>query len=250
VSAYGPLSAAFYDADKPRAGDEEVAWYAGRLPRDAGTILEAMCGSGRLLLPLAQAGFKLHGVDSSAAMLASCEARLRAAGHSPVLFRQDITGLNVPFRYAAAFIAAGSFQLLTDPLGARLALERLRAHLLPGALLLLDLVVPEEARHPPGAPRVDVRSVRLADGARITLRGETQVDAQSRLIDFRYRYERREPARPIVREDEALSITWYERDDIVALVGEAGFADVSVEPPAFGDGAELAFAVSARVLAK
>jgi len=247
VSAYGPLSAAFYDADKPVAGEAEIAWYASRLPRDAGTLLEAMCGSGRLLLPLAQAGFKLHGVDSSAAMLASCEARLRAAGQSPVLFRQDIAGLNVPFRYAAAFIAAGSFQLLTDPLGARLALERLRAHLLPGALLLLDLVVPDEARHPPGAPRVDVRSVRLADGGRITLRGETQVDAQSKLIEYRYRYERREPARPIVREDEELSLTWYERDDITTLVGEAGFADVAIEPPAFGDGVELAFAVSARV---
>ena len=52
TSHCGPLSALFHDADRPRATDEEVAWYAASLPRDAGTILEPMSGSGRMLVPL------------------------------------------------------------------------------------------------------------------------------------------------------------------------------------------------------
>ena len=79
AGAYGPLCALFYDADKPAAPADEVAWYAQRLPRDAGPVLEPMCGSGRLLVPLVAAGFNVHGVDTSAAMLAHCESRLAGA---------------------------------------------------------------------------------------------------------------------------------------------------------------------------
>ena len=110
ASSYGPLCAAFYDADKPNASDEEIAWYDARLPRDAGPVLDVMCGSGRLLAPLVERGHNLHGVDASAAMLARCEQRLDAAGCRAMLFRQDVATLNLPFRYAAAFVAAGSFQ--------------------------------------------------------------------------------------------------------------------------------------------
>ena len=65
ASSYGPLCAAFYDADKPNASDEEIAWYDARLPRDAGPVLDVMCGSGRLLAPLVERGHNLHGVDAS-----------------------------------------------------------------------------------------------------------------------------------------------------------------------------------------
>jgi tRNA/tmRNA/rRNA uracil-C5-methylase (TrmA/RlmC/RlmD family) len=73
LHAYGPLCTLFYDADKPVAADAEVGWYAEHLPKGAGPLLELMCGSGRLLVPLVEAGFKLHGVDFSAAMLASAK---------------------------------------------------------------------------------------------------------------------------------------------------------------------------------
>ena len=71
MHSYGPLSTLFYDADKPVAPDAEVAWFAERLPKGAGPLLELMCGSGRLLVPLAAEGFSLHGVYFSPAMLTS-----------------------------------------------------------------------------------------------------------------------------------------------------------------------------------
>ena len=57
MTAYGPLSARFYDADKPHAPAAELAFYVAALPRAAGGVLEPMCGSGRLLVPLIDAGF-------------------------------------------------------------------------------------------------------------------------------------------------------------------------------------------------
>jgi hypothetical protein len=246
LAAYGALCALFYDADKPRAPDAEVDGYATRLPSDAGPLLEPMCGSGRLLLPLLQRGFNVHGVDASAAMLARCAERLTAAGLDTPFARQDIAALNLPFRYAAAFIAAGSFQLLADPSSAQAALERLRAHLLGPGELLLDLHVPGIALHPPGAPVVEVRTVTLSDRSRITLRSETYVDVACRRLDTFYRYEHRVGPRIVAREDERTALTWYTQDDIVALLRDAGYRDIETEaPPMPADPDEERFAVRA-----
>lgn len=246
MESYGPLCTEFYDADKGFAGADEVGWYAARLPRDAGPVLEAMCGSGRLLVPLLREGFHAHGVDDSAAMLAACEARLAAEGRTTSLFRQDIAALNLPFRYGAALVAASSLQLLVDPASLRRALERIRVHLVPPGLLLLDCDVPDVALHPPGAPLVEVRSVRLPDGARITLHSETTVDGDARQVDVRNRYERRASGAAPQREDEVLRLTWHDPDEIGALLRTAGFVDVAILPSPWPRGA-LSFGVSARL---
>ncbi len=232
MAAYGRVCTLFYDADKPRASDTEAAWYAQRLPRDAGPSLEVMSGSGRLLIPLMRLGLNVHGVDASPAMLASCEARLGAAALTTPLFRQDAVTLNLPFRYAAAFVAAGSFQLLVDPIAAQKALERIRAHLVAPGVLLMDLYVPAEAAHPPGAPVVHVQTVTLPDGTKIARRSETAVDAEGRRIDIRSRYEQRQRTTVIAREDETLALTWYTEEEIVALLRDAGYRDVTIGPPA------------------
>ena len=78
MASYGRLCTLFHDTDTPRAFDAEVAWYVARLPQN-GASLEAMSGSGRLLIPLLQQGRNVHGADLSPPMVESCAARLSAA---------------------------------------------------------------------------------------------------------------------------------------------------------------------------
>jgi Methyltransferase domain len=244
--AYGALATLFYDADKPRASAAELAWYAARLPKDAGAVLEAMAGSGRVLVPLTEEGFRIHGVDSSEAMLASCAARLRGIGRDARLFRQNVAALNLPFRYGAAYIAAGSLQLLTEQYAVREALERIRAHLVAPGVLLLDLFIPEAALHPPGAPVVEFRNVVLPDGSQIVHRSETTCDPERRRVCTASRYEQRVSGRIVARDDEFLACTWYAEDEILALLRGAGYGDVQVEPPAWPRDEGRYFGVSAR----
>jgi len=246
LASYGTLCTLFYDADKPAAPDAEVAWYAQHLPKDAGLLLEPMCGSGRLLVPLAAQGFKLHGVDSSAAMLASCEARAAARGIAAPLFRQDLTQLNLPFRYAAAFVAVGSFQLITEPGAALLALQRIRAHLVDPGLLLLDMFVPAESELRLGAPLVEVRTARLEDGSQIALRSESTAFAEARMVRTEYRYAHRRGATRLAEEHERIALTWYSPDEISALLTEAGFSDATTGVSARGSDDGNAFSVTAR----
>jgi hypothetical protein len=246
MSAWGPLATAFHVASHPRAGTEEIAWYAARLPGDAGPVLELMCGAGRLLVPLLEHGIHVHGVDLSATMLAACEGRVAATGRSTSLFRQDVRELNLPFRYAAAFCAAGSFALLPDPFAATTALARVRAHLIPPALLLLDLSVPAAAAHPPGAPRVEVRSLALPDGSRLALRSESAIDPDARRVEVHTRLEQRRGGRIAAREDHRVIETWYTEDEARTLITDAGFDAAAILPPAHPFAPDRGFAVVAR----
>ena len=246
-AAHGPLGALFYDAERPPVHDDELAWYAARLPRDGGNVLDLSCGSGRLLLPLLRAGFPAHGIDASSPLIDACSARVTAAGLATTLVRQAMDDINLPFRYGGAFAAGGVFQRLTDPVAARRALARVRAHLVPPGVLLLDLFVPSEGAQRLGAALVEVRTARLADGTRIALRSETTTYSEERIARTRNRYVHRRGTAHLAEETESIALTWYPQDEIVEMVRDAGFASVEVvdAPRALPD-AE-AFGVIARL---
>ncbi|MCP6769549.1 hypothetical protein NL529_32355, partial [Klebsiella pneumoniae] len=75
--------------------------------------------------------------------------------------------------------------------------------------------------------------VTLPDATKIAVRSEIFVDAEGRRIDIRSRYEQRERATIIAREDETLPLTWYTEEEIVELLKDAGYRDVAVGPPAW-----------------
>lgn len=112
--SYLNLCTEFYDLTKPEAGPKEVAFYEECLKAAKGPILEAICGSGRLLIPLLKKGFILEGVDNSQHMLQSCQKRCSAQGLSVQLHNQSLQTLNLPRKYDLIFIAIGSFQLIHD----------------------------------------------------------------------------------------------------------------------------------------
>jgi hypothetical protein len=127
-------------------------------------------------------------------------------------------------------------------------LLRVGAHLVGPAILLLDLFVPDEAAHPPGAPVVEVSTRALADGTQIAHRSETVIEMSRRRSIVRSRFEQRDRGGVLAREDDVREITWYAEDEIVVLVRDAGYRDVRVEALPWRDSTRARhFAVSARV---
>lgn len=138
------LFARYYDLDH---GDlrEDLDFYLGFAQRIGSPLLDAGCGTGRVLLPLAGEGFAVTGLDVSAAMLAQAEARLAAVprlGSRVQLVHADVRSFRLEQRFALAFMALNSFLLMTTVADQRAALGCLFAHLRPGGLLLLDLLNP------------------------------------------------------------------------------------------------------------
>jgi SAM-dependent methyltransferase len=228
AASFGPLAASFHDATCPRASEPVLDIFLPHLTGDVSLALDVMCGYGRVLVPCLERRAKLHGVDNSAAMLAMCEAKLASRALAATLFRQDVGELNVPFRYGAAFIAGGAFGLLTDPMAARAALERIRAHLVPPGVLVIECFVPGSAQQRLAAPLVEVTTAKLGDGSQIVRRSETTWTPEAKLERAHYRYTHRRGNERLGEEHAVITATWYERDEIAGVVRDAGYAQVSI----------------------
>jgi SAM-dependent methyltransferase len=143
----GGPSVEFYDLrttdgpDTPIHGD--VAFYLGQARRAGGPILDLACGTGRVAVPLARAGFDVTAVDRSPGMLAIARAKLRAAPGPRVRFvRGSMTRFAVPGRFALAIIAFRAFQHLLTVREQRACLDRVRHHLRRDGRLIVHLFDP------------------------------------------------------------------------------------------------------------
>jgi len=81
---------ALYDAIPAYGARADVAFYLEEAERAGASsrVLELGCGTGRLTLPLAQAGHEVTGIDLSPAMLARARAKL---GAQPSSVRDRVT---------------------------------------------------------------------------------------------------------------------------------------------------------------
>lgn len=134
--------------------DQEFAGYEDDLPvleayaaRTGGPVLELGCGTGRVLLHLARAGYQVTGVDLSLAMLEIARAKAEAAGLMKriALIAGDYgeVALGGPYRFACTVM--NTFLHLPNQAAQVQALKHWREHLAPGGLLLIDVLHPDPA---------------------------------------------------------------------------------------------------------
>ena len=144
--------AALYDHEYKRRRDD-VRWYRALPARELGkpdgtkTILELGCGSGRTLIPLVRDGWRVVGVDTSATMLARCEARLSrvAGGERAELVRADFRRLALGRRFALIICPFNAFMHLYTRDDVERFLAVVRAHLTPNGLFAFDVLNPDLA---------------------------------------------------------------------------------------------------------
>lgn len=137
----------FYDLDY--AGfDADVAMIQQFAARCGSPILELGCGTGRLLVPLAEQGYRLTGVDASGAMLDLARQKLSVGGLAEhvTLVEQDLRSLDLDDRFHFAFAAINSFLHLATRADQEQVLARIHRHLVPGGLVLFDLFNPDPGR--------------------------------------------------------------------------------------------------------
>lgn len=146
-SALGTLSALYNDGLRYDLiygeGDRDVAFYLDAAKRLGGPILEIACGTGRILVPLAQAGNDVVGVDLAPAMLAECERKAAAAGVSIALTQADMRDFRLAQRFALIFIAGNSLVHLHSRIELERFLSCVREHLLPNGVFIIDVFVPD-----------------------------------------------------------------------------------------------------------
>lgn len=118
--------------------DYGIDFYVGLARQAKGPVLDVACGTGRVLLPVLQAGADADGLDLFPPMLDAARRKADALGLAPVLHLGDMADFQMPRRYALVMIAFNAFcHMLTTEDQLR-CLGCIRRHLLPGGLLAFD----------------------------------------------------------------------------------------------------------------
>lgn len=225
TNLYGSIAAEIYDIDKPVGALPDTAFYLDRLSTLRGPVLEPACGSGRTLVPLAQAGHAMTGFDPSADMLDRCRARCEALALDADLSRRRYEDFAYDRRFAAIVLPLGSFTLIADFAAALGVLKRFHAHLEPGGLAMIDIQSLAALK----TPIDDRRSWTAGNGDLLTLEGiGTGTDWLRQTFSTRYRYERWRDHRLVESQiDPMIQRAWGVGEFRLALEA-AGFSDIQV----------------------
>jgi SAM-dependent methyltransferase len=201
-------------------------FYVGLAREAQGPVLDIACGTGRILLPCAQAGVDIDGLDLYEGMLAPLRKKAAALGLSPTLYQADMGDFRLPRRYALVMIPFNAFgHNLTQEAQIR-CLERCREHLLPGGLLAFDGAFPGVAWI--GAPQ----NTRVLEGEL----AHPQMGLPIRYYDTR-RFDRVKQIQYSINEAEFLDaagkvtavhrsrieIRWVYKEEMALLLRIAGF---------------------------
>jgi SAM-dependent methyltransferase len=109
--------------------DFDVPFFLHEARQAGGPVLELMSGTGRVSIPLAEAGVALTCVDASAAMLAALDGKLAARGLHAAVHCMDVRKLSLPARYALIIIPFHSFSELLVRSDQQVTLSLVRDHL-------------------------------------------------------------------------------------------------------------------------
>ncbi len=225
MRAYQRLSARVYDHDKPKPPEEAFSFYRDQVDQARSPVLEAMCGSGRFLVPLIELGYQVDGVDASGYMLASCRKRLAAIGQKSRLYETYLDQFNPEREYGLVFIPAGSFSLVVLQPAIEESLLRIHRALKDGGKLIVEVSQVRSAESyswPWGGKWWD-----FPNGQRIILSWMGHYDAEKRIASSINRYELVNGVELHETEFEEFNLRHYDVSEFTFLLAEAGFTDIA-----------------------
>jgi len=221
---YGRLVTEVYELDKPVGSSfPGLRYYTRQLAGVTGRILEPATGTGRVLVPLLEAGFAVEGLDVSPDMLAVCRQHCRDRGLDPVLREADMATVAEPGAYQAIIIPAGSIMLLDGRAAVPRALAAFRESLTPGGRLILD-IEPLQPTTGPEATRYWERDPYLW-----TLQVmHTEYDPVANQVTSFLRYEKWRDGDLIATGLQRFRLQHWSLTEFERLLADAGFTDIKV----------------------
>jgi len=209
----------------------DVDLYVAMASRSGGPVLEIAAGSGRVAVPLAQAGYDVTLVDIDAAMLARAATLADEAGpgvRSKMEFVEaDLVGLTLPGgpRFRLGILALNSLLIFGTRALQLEALQTMARHLVPGGLALVDVWLPraDELASYDGRLSLEYTRIEPETGLLVVKTAAAQYEPATGHVVLTVIFEECEQGgtpRRWVREDRLRLIN---ADDLASLAEAAGF---------------------------
>ena len=106
------------------------------------SVLELACGTGRLTIPIAQAGVGIVGLDLSPSMLEHARAKAKQAGVEIEFVEGDCRSFELGRKFGLIFMAFNSMQHMHDYASQAALFARVRRHLADGGHFVFDVFNP------------------------------------------------------------------------------------------------------------
>lgn len=202
----------------------DVPFFLQEAETCAGPVLELMSGTGRVSLPLIEAGVDLCCVDVSHEMLEVLRDKLTARHLSADIHEADVTRLALGKKFDLAFIPFHSFSEILGEALQLAALRAIRSHLGDQGRFICTLHNPvSRLKIEDGRLRLLAESP-LDDGHRLLVWGAGSFDRVSRVVNGKQLYEIYDPNWRMTSKmmtDVRFAVLW--KADFERLAREAGF---------------------------
>lgn len=169
---------------------DDIPFYVDAARDADGLVLELGCGTGRVAVPIAEAGIDVVALDSSAAMLdvARAKAQSLAPGAGTLtLVQADMRDFSLDPGFALVIIPFRGFLSLLTVEDQISALQNIKRHLAPRGKLAFNIFVPDLDRlTQEGEVPYHYRDVTDLDaGSRLVLWNQSSYDNHNQVIDTR-----------------------------------------------------------------
>ena len=198
MKEYDRLDAAFYDYYSLGV-EGDVQFYVEEAKKAGSSVLEVGCGTGRILLPIAESGIAIVGVDRAPAMLSLLRQKL--AKYSPdtpsrvELIEGDMRNFSLGRRFKLVTIPYRAFLHLLTPKDQRQALLCIREHLADDGRLIFNVFDPNleliaASLGPLGsALKKDSEFIHPDTGHRVVVWFTGHIDPECQMLDAHFIFE-------------------------------------------------------------
>jgi SAM-dependent methyltransferase len=137
-----------YDAQYGGFSDD-VPFYVKEAKRAHPPVLELACGTGRVLIPVVQAGVRVYGLDASPAMVEVCRRKVAELPEEVqarvTLFEADMRDFSFDERFGLIYCPFRAFLHLMTTEDQMAALRNIHAHLRDGGRFAINFFNPDPA---------------------------------------------------------------------------------------------------------
>ena len=229
---YAGESAAYYD-DVATGLDGDVAFYV-EAARSAGSpVLELGCGTGRILIPTAEAGVDIVGLDASRDMLAiarhKLEQRPSHVQSRVQLVEGDMRRFSIDRRFALITIPYRAFLHNLDAADQLETLGRVRDHLSENGQLVFNVFDPKVQHLAAGRWSIPAKRrrefVHPRTGHRVTIKEEFTYDLARQMVDGAFVFDEVDATTGQVRGTvrSPLTLRYVFRYEMEHLLARSGF---------------------------
>ena len=219
----GSWLADLYDADYEalRTPSGDVDFYVEEARNAGGPVVEFGCGTGRIVVPTAEAGVEITGVDSSRDMLEKARKNLEARGATAELRFGDMLDHDAEGKFSLVTIPFRPLAHIIDTEDHLRLFRNMRRHLAPGGRLVFDHFQ-FDPKFLGTSGQEHLQMEREEDGKKIRRYGTSRPDVSTQVSDASLRWEIEDADGRIERRDCRFQMRWFYRFEVEHLLARCG----------------------------